>query len=75
MMLVLATLYPHALLLQTSRPAPHRWSSSSVAEAVAPSVASGRSPAVVMAAAVDDPRACMGTWYVQQQVQLLRLER
>ena len=71
MMLVLATLYPHALLLQTSRPAPHRWSSSSVAEAVAPSVASGRSPAVVMAAAVDDPRACMGTWYVQQQVPAL----
>ena len=78
MMLVLATLYPHALLLQTSRPAPHRRvikRLSAAAEAVAPSVASGRSPAVVMAAAVDDPRACMGTWYVQQQVQLLRLER
>ena len=41
---------------------------SAAAEAAAPPAASARSPAVVMAAAVEDPRACMGTWYVQQQV-------
>ena len=68
MMLVLAILHPHALLLQTSRRAVAGGAAaaamSAAAEAAVPPVASGRSPAVVMAAdrsvVVDDPRACMG---------------
>ena len=46
---------------------------SAAAEAAAPPAASARSPAVVMAAAVEDPRACMGTWYVQRRVPPLPL--